>query len=243
MLWSRTDGKDEGPLLVLLHGLGGTGEVWRGLEALLPQAWSGGWLRLDLAGHGRSPWVADYTFAAHARAVAALLRDDREVVLLGHSMGGMVALALAARLARPCRVVAFSVKTSWPEEHVAGMQAQAVRTPKVFATREEAIALHLRVSGLQELLAPTDPVLLAGVAEVEDGWRLAQDPRSHDFGTPDVEALLAACGCPVTLARGAEDRMVPVADASVVPDHVTLDGLGHNPHVERPEALLPLLNR
>ncbi|HET6666210.1 MAG TPA: alpha/beta fold hydrolase [Intrasporangium sp.] len=243
MLWSRSGGRDDGPLLVLLHGLGGTAEVWRGVEALLPGAWPGGWLAVDLPGHGRSPWAPPYTFDAQAAAVADLLPSGRVLVLMGHSMGGMVALALAAGRPQVRRVVGFSIKTFWPPSHVEGMQAQARRAPRVFDTRDEAIARYARLAGLEGLVPPGDDALLAGVTEVDGGWRVAQDPATYDFGVPDMPALLADAACPVTLARGSEDEMVRDDNVrGLVDDPVTFEGLGHNPHVEQPSAVVALLS-
>jgi len=243
MLWSRSGGRDDGPLLVMLHGLGATGEVWRGVEALLPGSWPGGWLVLDLPGHGRSPWAPAYDFGAQAHAVSAMVPAGRDVVLLGHSMGGMVALEMAADLPSVRRVVAFAVKTWWPAEHVEGMRAQAGKELRTYATRDEALARHAKVAGLAGLLSPDDPALAAGVVEAGGGWRLAQDPATNDFGAPDIAGALAALdGLDVVLARGSEDPFVPPDDVAGLVDHpVTLEGLGHNPHVERPQAVAALL--
>jgi pimeloyl-ACP methyl ester carboxylesterase len=82
----------------------------------------------------------------------------------------------------------------------------------------------------------------AGVTEVEGGWRVAQDPASFDFGVPDMRALVDASTCRLTLARGSEDHLVREANVNeYVDDPVTLDGLGHNPHVEDPAAIVALL--
>lgn len=244
--WARAGGASSGPLLLLVHGLAGNAEVWRGVEALLPDRWPGGWLAVDLPGHGRSPRAAAYGFDAQADAIAAVLPAGREVTVLGHSMGGMVGLALAARHPAVRRVLAFSVKTSWPPEQVAGMRALAARAPKVLP-RPEAAALLLKVTGLQALVGPDHPLVEAGLVEEGPGWRLAQDPATHDFGTPDVDGLLGAVACPVLLARGADDVMVPAGDVAAhaqrVGGTVTWPGLGHNPHVQDPDAVVALLDR
>jgi pimeloyl-ACP methyl ester carboxylesterase len=74
------------------------------------------------------------------------------------------------------------------------------------------------------------------------GWRLAQDPRTFGVGVPDMAGLLAAVSCPVVLARGEHDPMVTHEQlAALVPDAVTLPGLGHNAHVEDPAAVLALV--
>jgi pimeloyl-ACP methyl ester carboxylesterase len=70
----RRDG-DDGPALLLLHGLGATGEVWDGLPALLPGHWPGPWVVPDLPGHGRSAPAprGRYSIGGLAAAVATVL--------------------------------------------------------------------------------------------------------------------------------------------------------------------------
>ena len=242
VIWNRTGGSDDGPLLVLLHGLGGTAELWRGVEELLPTRWPGGWLTADLPGHGRSPRAASYTFDAQAALVAEALPADRDLVLLGHSMGGMVALALAGFHPGVRRVVGFSIKTWWPPDQVEGMRGQSRKPARVFATREEAIERYLMASGLGGLVDPAAPEHEAGVAQTDEGWRIAQDMGTFDFGVPDMPALLAKVSCPVTLGLGSEDRFVrPVNYEELGVDVVTFDGLGHNPHVEDPAIVVEVL--
>jgi len=242
VIWHRTGGSDDGPLLVLLHGLGGTAELWRGVEALLPDSWSGGWIAVDLPGHGRSDPAKAYAFGAQADLVSGVLPSGRELVLLGHSMGGMVALALAGTHPEVRRVIGFSIKTYWPPDQVEGMRGQSLKPARVFATREEAVERYLLASGLRGLADPADPAHEAGIREVEHGWRIAQDMGTFDFGVPDMPALLAGVSCPVTLGRGSEDVMVRAANyAGLGVDVVTWEGLGHNPHVEDPAVVVAVL--
>jgi pimeloyl-ACP methyl ester carboxylesterase len=243
MIWRRGGGRDEGPLLVLLHGLGATAEVYAGVEALLPERWPGGWLLLDLPGHGRSSWDPPYTFVRYADAVASVLPAGRETVVLGHSMGGVVALEHATH-ARVRGVVAFGVKVSWPDRDVEAAQRLAGRPIHVFATRIEAAQRHLRLAGLTELASPDDVVVDAGVQETEGGWRVAQDPATFGVGVPDMARLLAGAPCPVVLARGARDHLVTDEELEALgADPVVLPGLGHNAHVEDPAAVLALASR
>jgi pimeloyl-ACP methyl ester carboxylesterase len=80
------------------------------------------------------------------------------------------------------------------------------------------------------------------VRESGSGWRTAFDPRAFAVGEPGVAGLVAAATVPVLLARGEHDPMVTTAQlAELVAEPVVLAGLGHNAHVERPEAVLPLL--
>lgn len=231
--------------MLLLHGLGATGGVWRGLTG----AYDGPALAPDLPGHGTADWTTTYSFAGHAEAVLPLLqRFDAPVPVLGHSMGGVVALELA-RLApaRVERVVALGVKVSWPPEDAARAMAVAERPVATYDTRAEAVDRFLRVSGLGGLVDADDPVIADAVVDREaagegSGWRLAQDPRTFGVGVPDMTGLLGSVSCPVVLARGEHDPMVSHDDlAALVGDPVTLSGLGHNAHVEDPAAVLALL--
>src|SRR5690349_8610643 len=84
------------PLLLLLHGLGATGDVWDAWRPLLARRWPGRWIAPDLPGHGGSPALAGYTFDGFAAAVAAIVQPSARTVVLGHSLGGVVGLALAS---------------------------------------------------------------------------------------------------------------------------------------------------
>ncbi len=152
----RVQGGGSGePLLVLLHGLGATGDVWAGWRPLLARKWPGRWLAPDLPGHGGSPPLAAYTFDGFAAAVAGVVQPGSRVVVLGHSLGGVVGLALAGgSFAVPVQaVIGLGIKVSWTDEDLDRAQAVARRPPAWFASRDEAAARYLRVSGTRLPLA------------------------------------------------------------------------------------------
>ncbi len=227
------------PLLLLLHGLGATGDVWAGWQPVLAERWPGRWLAPDLPGHGGSAPLPDYTFDALAAAVQPLV--EPRTVVLGHSLGGVVGLALAAQ-APVSRVVGLGIKVAWADEELGRAQALAERPVAWFDSREEAVARHLRVSGLAGLLTPDDPAINPGLIEENGRWRLALDPRAFGVGAPDLAGLVASSPAPVTLARGELDPMNTDDQLGQfgVPA-LTLPGLGHNAHVESPERCLTLL--
>lgn len=231
----RTGGAD-GPVLLALHGLGATGAVWEGLVA----RWPGRWIVPDLPGHGRSAPLSRYSFGALAAAVAPVVPVRTPVAVLGHSLGGVVALTLASgwfgvRVSGAC---GLGIKVRWTDEELARAAEQATRPASVFGSRAEAAARWLKVSGLHGLVPEDSPVVASGLVE---GWRLALDQAAFGVGAPDLDGLLAAARAPVVLAAGEHDRMCP---ASHLPaDAVILSGLGHNAHVEDPAALDPLLAR
>jgi pimeloyl-ACP methyl ester carboxylesterase len=225
------------PTVLLLHGLGATGDVWNGFVHVLDDRM---WVAPDLPGHGGSAPLPAYTFTAVAETVADLV-EPAGTVVLGHSFGGVIGLHLAGRPGVRA-VLGVGVKVAWTPDELARAAALAERPAPTFDSREQAVARHLRVSGLGGLVDPGDAAVEAGVRRVEGGWRPAFDPRAFGVGEPGLAALLAASPVPVVLARGERDPMVSTADlAALVPDPVVLPGLGHNAHVEAPAALLPLV--
>jgi pimeloyl-ACP methyl ester carboxylesterase len=233
------------PVLLLLHGLGATGEVWDGWRPLLARRWPGRWLAPDLPGHGGSPPLAAYTFDGFAAAVAGVVPPGDGVVVLGHSLGGVVGLALASgRFPVPVRaLIGLGIKVVWTGEDLDRAQAAARRPPAWFASRDEAAARYLRVSGLAGLLPAGDPAVDAGLREQDGRWRLAMDPAAFAVGAPDMAQLLARSPAPVTLARGGHDPMNTDEQlARLGAPTVTLPGLGHNAHAENPGLAIALLD-
>lgn len=114
MPWGRltvyTSG--EGPPLLLLHGLGGSGRYWAGMAA--PMAGRRRLIAPDLAGFGRSdkPRIA-YTAELHLTTLETMLDAldaGARVDVAGHSMGGILAALFALR--RPERVASLAVVAS-----------------------------------------------------------------------------------------------------------------------------------
>jgi len=219
--------------ILLLHGLGATGAVWDGLTELLDDEW----LAPDLPGHGGSARLHRYSFGGMAAAIADQLPVAGPFVVVGHSLGGVVALTLATGWfgIEVSGVLAVGVKVEWSADDLARAAAMAARPPRVFATRDEAEQAYRKMSGLERV----DP---AGIDEGADGWRLTLELAAFGVGAPDMAGLLRAARCPVTLAAGEHDHMSrPDQLRALRDDAVILPGLGHNAHVEDPAALLPLL--
>jgi pimeloyl-ACP methyl ester carboxylesterase len=233
------------PLLVLLHGLGATADVWRGWWPLLAERWPGRWIAPDLPGHGGSPPLAAYTFDDLAAAVASVVQPSERIVVLGHSLGGVVGLALASdRFPVPVHaVIGLGIKVVWTDEDLSRAQAVARRPLAWFGSRDEAAARYLRVSGLAGLLPADDPAVDAGLRERDGRWRLAMDQGAFAVGAPDMAQLLAESRAVVTLARGEHDPMNTDKQlARLGAPTVTIPGLGHNAHVESPELSTALLD-
>jgi pimeloyl-ACP methyl ester carboxylesterase len=140
-------------------------------------------------------------------------------------------------------VIGLGIKVAWTRQELDRAQAAARRPAAWFASREEAAARYLRISGLAGLVAADAPAVDAGLREERERWRLAMDPGAFAVGAPDMAQLLARSRAPVTLARGEHDAMSTSEQlARLGVPAVTLPGLGHNAHVESADLSIALLD-
>ncbi|MDX3658560.1 alpha/beta hydrolase [Streptomyces sp. ID05-26A] len=219
-----------GPLLVLLHGLGATGEVWQDVVG----EWPGRWLVPDLPGHGRSSGLDRYSFGAFAAAVAGEIPRE-PVTVVGHSLGGVVGLTLASGWfgVEVTTCVGVGIKVRWTDEELAKAAALAGKPSKVFGTEEEAVERASKMAGVR---------LAHGVSEVDGGWAPSLDMRAFGVGAPDMAGLIMASQAHVVLAAGENDPMSPQEHLKeLVPEPVVFAGAGHNVHVESPSSLHTVL--
>lgn len=241
-------GGNGGRLLVLLHGLGATAEVWRSFQAILTREWQGCWLAPDFRGHGRSTKEGPYTFEQHARDVAALLEGERgqEIVLLGHSFGGVVAALVASGDfgVIPKRALAFGVKIRWTDDEINKALDLAKRPAKIYSTREEAIERYLKNAGIAGLVDPESDDVEAGITVADGGWKVAQEPGTFSAVKHAVPEALRRASPPIRLAAGSEDPMVTLTDMQAIDSDASLfQDAGHNLHVEAPEKLWHFVQR
>jgi pimeloyl-ACP methyl ester carboxylesterase len=245
-LSTRDDRRVASTSLLLLHGLSANGGVWAEFEQMLEGDWSGRWSAPDLPGHGAAPRLAHYSFGSLASAGAVSLDPGERVVVLGHSLGGVVGLALADGSfgVDVQGVVALGVKVAWTDDELARAEALAARPPTTFGSRADAAARFVRVAGLEGLVDDDHPAVRRGIARVDNGWRLTADPATIGVGAPDMPGLLAAARAPAELARGEYDPLQTTEQLRALdPAAVELSGLGHNAQVEDPRAVWELVRR
>ena len=113
----------------------------------------------DLRGHGDSAWAdpQTYTFQTHAGDINAFLEklDLKDVVLIGHSMGGMISLIYAAtHPGRISRLIIVDSIMLMPMERVTKMREFSTRPGKSYATQDELIARYRLEPAASQLAAP-----------------------------------------------------------------------------------------
>jgi len=232
-------------LLVLLHGLGATGGVWKPMLESAAVRWPGRWLAPDLPGHGASQRLdGGYRIGQMAAAVASAIHSHVDargrLVVLGHSLGGVIGFALASGwfAVTPSHVLMIGVKCAWQKSELAHMTELASRPAKRFPDAAAAWSRYLKVAGLSGHVELGSPALAHGVVEESGAWRLAADPAANDVGLPPLAALAGAAVCPIHMARGANDALVSRDEIRALdPAARDLDGCGHNAMIEAPQRV------
>jgi pimeloyl-ACP methyl ester carboxylesterase len=247
MIWYESGGAGSRAIL-LLHGLGATGAVWKPVQRALQERGTLRWLAADLGGHGGSDWQKSYSVGELAAQLAELLQQQpiREWFIVGHSLGTYVALALASGWFEITvrGVLGIGPKISWPAADVQAARDLAARPVRWYATEEEVWSRYRRVSGLTADIAPREEWLARGALKAESGWRLAQDPCTFAAAGAPFASLATSATAPVLLARGEHDPMVSLQELRAhTPRAHDIPRAGHNVHVEDPAAVVALLEQ
>ncbi|PPF32172.1 alpha/beta hydrolase [Rathayibacter sp. AY1A3] len=221
--------------VLLLHGLGGSGRTWWRLSRELTAA---GWSvsAPDLRGHGDGPRGGSARHDAYADD--ALARGPFDLVV-GHSLGGAVAVRAAARESGWAGRLALLD----PVLRLAPEQRAAVRAGELaglaVSAEELAVAQPLwdERDRAEKLAAvrDADPSAVAATIDDNDPWDLLADlpglrpPVLVLAGDPQVETLLPPSLAALVLRANPRIRYAVVA------------GAGHSPHRDRPEETLAML--
>ena len=241
-----------GPAIVLIHGFGAAIDWW---DLVAPElATDHRVISIDLIGHGGTEAPRHgYSIERQAALVSEVLDKlgvDR-VTIVGHSMGGEVAIAFAQM--NPARIEHLILIDSPP---TAGSDftflTQAYMAPVLgeFLSRfrsDQAIR-----SGLKQGFAPGFPIPEKFVADIKQlpyiAVRTAHDDSvAYRTAEPTNERIAALKPVPPLLVIfGAQDEIVPPENAKYferVPGAkvVIIDGVGHSPMVESPARVLELM--
>jgi pimeloyl-ACP methyl ester carboxylesterase len=200
-------GPANGPVVVLVHGLGGRAEDWRLLSPYLSKAGFRVYMP-DLPGYGRSEWPRDFSYSVRDEATVVVdfikaLRL-RQVDLGGWSMGGWIVQIAASE--HPEVVRHLIVIDS------AGLYARPDWDTNLFMPKTAA-----ELGQLEALLMPQPSPIPSFVARDilrnshEHAWVIKRALDTMMTGNDVTDRLLPQLKMPVLLLWGAEDRITPVA--------------------------------
>jgi pimeloyl-ACP methyl ester carboxylesterase len=266
-LASRTMG-DAGPRVVFVHGLFGQGKNWTTIAKGLADRHRV--TLLDLPNHGHSPWTDRVDYLDMAELVAAELRELGEpVTLVGHSMGGKVAMQLALRHPELLRALAvvdvapsdypeFGGRSDDPDEeatpfagYIAAMRELDLDGLQTRDDADEALRSAVPSRMVRSFLLQS---LVRSGAPADSGWRwrlnleaLDRDLRHlRSFPAPPPGATFDG---PVLWIAGANSTYILPEDRPRMDELfpstrlVTIKNAGHWVHSEQPEVFLETLRR
>jgi len=253
-----------GPVVLFIHGIGDDSSTWLDVLAELTPEFTV--LAPDLLGHGRSAKPrADYSVAAYACAMRDLLAtlDIERVSVVGHSLGGGVAMQFAYQFPERCeRVVLVGSGGLGPSVHPllrlatapgAGVVLPLLGLAPVRSAFRRFGDHVLRLSDGFGLGSDLDYVIDKYVRLSESNSRQAflRTLRSVVDWRGQVVNMLDRCylteGMPLMLVWGSRDGVVPSSHAAI--GHAAMpnsrlelfEGAGHFPHHSDPRRFLRIL--
>jgi pimeloyl-ACP methyl ester carboxylesterase len=263
-------GNADAPTVILLHGVADHCRSWDWVAEDLRADFHV--VALDLRGHGDSAHAPAgvYTEAVHLCDVVQLLRafDHSRVTLVGHALGGALALAIASIYpSRVAKVVAIEGLGDPPAvmaaragkpmhrrlaDFITERQGLSGRIPRRYASIEEAFA---RMRWHNPRLTPEQALHLTehGVDRHEDGaftWKFDNYVRAAgaalDFNSEQLQELWSNIVCPVLLMFGADGGGARAIDEGQTDSFAAarievVDGAGHWVHHDQLGAFLAAL--
>jgi pimeloyl-ACP methyl ester carboxylesterase len=244
------------PVLVLVHGYGANWHTWgRVVDGLSTEFHL---FAIDLRGMGRSGRFGmgsvRQTWADDVASVVATL-GDRPVTLIGHSLGGWVAAAVAAQrpelVSRAVLVEPFSGTSSQVHIRERGRR-QEQRARRAELIRSARVPEDL-VPAVREQYADAADGSIERIAkmwfEMDPALEVWMSRRSKDEGTFDH--IFGGIQCPTLIVQGAVDRggIVPDEESDrlngLIPDCRVLrwPRVGHSPHIARNHDFIRAVKR
>ena len=244
-----------GPTVLLLHGLGTSLRSFSGILERLPDRYHA--VAIDLLGHGRSELGApDLSVTAQAEAVLQLIRElhIQDAALIGHSLGGSVALQVVAMAGERIRKVvllasgsyAYRLPWSW-RLSLAGIPSRALglfSATRVWALRRATRRLYSHAKNRKRLLETTAALSRAGWSGMSRAFRQHLKDAELSRLETIVENQLAQ---PTLVLWGSNDRIAPVAPARLLfrekrnARFIELAGGSHMLHEEHPDLVGDLI--
>ena len=246
---------DAGSTIAFCHGLFGQGKNWTQIAKALSADHRV--LLLDMPNHGRSPWTETFDYVELADLVAEELRGARPVTLVGHSMGGKIAMCVALRHPELVeRLVRRRRRAGGLPE-----RARVRRLHRDHARRSTSTPLERRDQAEEALRDGGAPPGRAQLPPAEpaprptDGWHwqlnldLLGESMDGLTGWPDERLGEASYDGPVLWVGGADSDYIADEHSAEMDRRfprnrrVLVKGAGHWVHSEQPEIFLEVLRR
>jgi pimeloyl-ACP methyl ester carboxylesterase len=254
----------EGPVLLLLHGIGNNCHTW---ERVIPRlARTHTVIAPDLLGHGDSAKPrGDYSIAGYANGVRDLLSvlDIERATVVGHSLGGGIALQFAYQFPERCERLAVVGSGGLGPELSVTLRAATLPGAEVVLTSLTQVSGPLRwgfrtldrlgeIGGWQRLrdAAESGDALLA-LKDVEARRAFLRTLRgvadARGQALTAVDRLYLAAALPMLVVGGGRDPIVPAQHAETVRRHVPgarveiFERSGHWPHLDEPHRFADVL--
>ncbi len=237
--------------LLFIHGFGAGSHYWRGLEDYFGKNFNT--VALDLKGFGYSDKPADgnYRGSDQAAIVTAFLeaKDLHQVVLVGHSLGGAVALLTGLQEGPLGRVKALILLDPATYDQPLPGFMRLLRTPVLGLLLPALLPKDIMVKKmLAEVFAEKDKItpemIQQYVAYLQTpGAAAALRETAKEIYWEDLDGVMAktaALKMPVLIIWGEQDRILPVASGRRLQadlqgaEMVVIPGSGHNPQEEKP---------
>ena len=226
--------------ILLLHGFMGHAHVWDDLAKKLRDRYN--ILALDQRGHGQSQWSArgDYRlddfFADIADFVERL--KLRDLILIGHSMGGRNALFYSACFAeRVDRLILVDARVGNSPASAIALRQLLNRLPFQSASMDEIVQLmrghypYLSAVTCRRLATYGYKKIDGGIRVPEYDTRMSQQCEQQGFQVEDLWPFLNNVSCPTLVVRGASSPFLSREDAVKM-----CDLLPHAQWIEIPRA-------
>jgi pimeloyl-ACP methyl ester carboxylesterase len=205
-----------GPPVVLVHGLGSNLQVWAPTVRALAPCYRV--LALDLPGYGRSQkGNYDYSMAFFARAVDAFLErlGITQPVLIGHSMGGQIALTHALLFPRKARALVLAAPAGFEtfEPGEAAWLAEVVSKDFIKKTPPEALWANVANNFAGDVPRAAEWIFRQRVEVIDgpdfDDYAYANARSVAAMLRGPVFARLGEIQVPVLVVFGTEDKLIP----------------------------------
>lgn len=231
--------KSEKTILVFLHeALGSIGQ-WRNFPTLLCQELKLNGLVYEREGHGKSSaflqsrtanYLHEYALNELPLVIENLIGVDQQVILIGHSDGGSIALLYAAQY--PKKVAATIT-----------MAAHVINEPETIAGIQPAIEAYNsgKLEGLKKFHGDKTEDLFFAWANI---W------KSADFKDWNICLDISGITTPLLALQGAKDQYGTIKQLQLIEESVNgiietqlLDACGHHPHLEKMELVIGEVKR